>query len=137
MGLDVRSKVIVGVKLDLVVDKVTKTKYNEDTGQPYQIIEEIPMFYVDGKAVSRREEIVDDFDDVLHYSDYEDTDSYFLGMVIAKTGTGSHNDSELYSEITNTARVSKTQKFTTWLKDHELEIDPSLIKEYLIMHLSY
>lgn len=37
MGLDVHGKIIVGEKRSLIKTKVNVTKYNEDTGEPYQV----------------------------------------------------------------------------------------------------
>lgn len=61
MGVDYTAQVWVGVMADEVlkqeVTKVTQTKYNPDTGAPYEAVCEKTTFYAFGKPVTKATQI--------------------------------------------------------------------------------
>ena len=138
MGFDAKAKLIVGVKLTHNIDKNTRTKYNEDTGKPYQHVEEIPRFYIGEKVFSDVDMVFDDFEDNLHYADHENKDTYFVGFVIAETdycncGSGGKH----CIDVGQFDRITAQQKCKKYLEENGFEIEPNMIKEYLIQYMSY
>ena len=52
MSISYSARVVCGFKLDVVTVFTEQTKYNEDTGEPYQVrVESHDVAYVDGKPV--------------------------------------------------------------------------------------
>jgi len=136
MGMDVTVKVIVGIKLEYAVETKTKTKYNEDTGVPYHTTKEIPVFKIGDIVFSKVEDVADDFEDVVHYCDYDNKDNAFLGFEFAVASTHSYTD-DLFAELNQDNRNAAKEKLEQFIKEHELEVPPELIKEYVVMNLSY
>ena len=138
MGFDAKAKLIMGVKLTHKIDKNTKTKYNEDTGKPYEHVEKVPRFYIGDKVLSDADMIFENCDDKLLYADYENKDSYFIGVVFTETGwCGLTDDGGPYSEVEQVNRVNAEQQCKKYLEENGFEIETFLIKEYLIHDVSY
>lgn len=99
MGLDVTAKLIVGVHLELRSKLTKRTKYNEDTGVPYEITEERAFHVIEGTDIEVEEtedlteshtvneegRIVEvDRDLALFYADRNDRTTWFLGSVVTE-----------------------------------------------------
>lgn len=67
MGVNYETKVVIGVRTDKLLhsvkEKTTVTKYNPDTGIPYQLDKYEDKFFWLGKEVDRS--VVDDIEDII------------------------------------------------------------------------
>jgi hypothetical protein len=86
MGTGVRSQIVVGVHLSPVTEQVSKTKYDEDTGEPYEGKEQRTFFVIERTDIKVDPEDIGDWMEIAH-GHYEDRHSYFLGKIAIETGS--------------------------------------------------
>lgn len=140
MGLDVSSKVIIGIKLDHIVQNLSKTKYDENNGTPYKFDYDVDSFAIGSKIIAAKDELFEYFDEkYIFYSNYHNLNTYFLGISIAETSSHrSYNvdGSDFYDEIDPQTKALRTNELKKYLISKELDVE-SQLKEYLILYTSY
>jgi hypothetical protein len=101
MGLDASAQLIIGVPIEKKGRIVEVTKYNVDTGEPYtQLTKE--YFYVyrgTDIEIPFEDETGEDLGEYFVCCDYENENTYFLGIEVASTYSHRSND-ELWVEVT-------------------------------------
>jgi len=138
MGLDCSLSIIAGVHLERKTKINKRTKYNEDTGKPYEIEEEEKYWVIEGTDIKIDRKNDEDLEwnvdgkPMIVYCDYNNENSYFLGISVGRTE--SHRfSSDLYIEITKYPDQKK--KISDFLKERYGYTKE--IKLFALLNMSY
>ena len=87
MGLDIHCCAVVGVRCERITKTREKTKYNQDTGDPYTAIEEYKVVQVIGSSVE-----IDPYSESLFCCDNASDSGWFFGVEIARSNSYDSKD---------------------------------------------
>lgn len=139
MGVSYSSKIVVGVRLSSILEHVDsfKTKYNPDTGEPYQV--PIKRYKLLGKEMdslpsSEEDEELNGLQ--LHSIGYiSDTlENGRIDQAILGIKAGEADFYNNFREVSESALTQAKAKVSDLLAEHHPDVEPQF---YIIQHSSY
>ena len=97
MGIDAGTKVFIGTWVEECETHETVTKYNEDTGKPYEITVPTTLYKIGSFSFKELEDIemkTEDFIELIH--DYHD-DAFWVGKTLSNLDFKNGDSEDSYS----------------------------------------
>ncbi len=115
MSVDYETVVLIGIGVDEVDSKKTITKYNTDTGVPYDVEKTFTQYEIDSLVFSSEDEVTEAFPELVFMEDY-----LLLGLVI---GNVNPCDSINFSED---EIGDQCDEFNSIMREAGVEVDGQL-----------